>query len=167
VRGDRRDVGSADRHYPQPTSPGASGVARPLTGHGAGVRARSHTGPGVAMLPEPLRLLVSAYAAGDLSPRRRKAAVRLLRHSAEARTLLRDLLSNKRRLRNLPRRPLPAEFADQVVLKLSAVTPVIQPPVATARPSRARWSRLVPWAAAAAVLLAVGAGSYWFVTRLS
>ena len=48
------------------------------------------------MLPEPLRLLVSAYAAGDLSPRRRKAAVRLLRHSAEARNLLQDLLNTSR-----------------------------------------------------------------------
>jgi hypothetical protein len=40
------------------------------------------------MLPEPLRLLVSAYAAGDLSIRSRRAAVRFLKHSAEARELL-------------------------------------------------------------------------------
>src|SRR5262245_22507202 len=59
------------------------------------------------MLPEPLRLLISAYAVGELTPRRRQAAERLLRHSKDARKLLRELRDNRRRLRALPKPELP------------------------------------------------------------
>ncbi len=101
-------------------------------------------------LPEPLRLLVSGYAAGDLSPRRRKAALRLLKHSKAARTLLAELRENTRRLRALPRRTLPADFADKLLSALPDNRPIIRldpPPV----PARSRWRWAVPVAIAAAV----------------
>ena len=66
------------------------------------------------MLPEPIRLLLSAFASGDLSPRRRAAAVRLLRHSSEARKLLRQLKLDRKRVRYLPQLRLPEGFADRI-----------------------------------------------------
>src|SRR5438045_1536425 len=77
------------------------------------------------MLPEPLRLLISAYAVGELSPRQRSAAVRLLRHSAEARRLLKELKFNRRRLRMLPQPALPADFTSRVVNSLPKQSPVV------------------------------------------
>jgi hypothetical protein len=111
------------------------------------------------MLPEPLRLLVSAYALGDLSPRRRSAAVRLLRHSAEARQLLKELKSNRRRLRAMTPPALPADFSDRVVQSLPAGPPIIGPSVMVATRGSGS-SRTARYAAAATILIAVAAGAY-------
>ncbi len=79
------------------------------------------------MLPEPLRLLIAAYAADDLSPSRRKAAVRLLKHSREARQLLRGLNADRERLQNLPKAVLPSDIADRVLAQLPAPSPEARP----------------------------------------
>src|SRR5581483_7272406 len=132
----------------QPAAPRPARVARPT--------ARRRGGPvltrGPCMLPEQLRLLVAAYSAGDLPPRRRSAAERLLRHSAEARVLLRDLETNVERLRNLPRQTLPADFADRV---LRALPPEPEPIIrlaAVPRPGGDRVARAARYAIAAAVV---------------
>jgi anti-sigma factor RsiW len=67
------------------------------------------------MLSDPLRQLLSAYVDGELSNRQRKAVQRLLRRSAEARTLLRGMQEDAARLRALPRQHLDDEFAARVV----------------------------------------------------
>ena len=113
------------------------------------------------MLPDPLRLLISAYASGDLSPRRRSAAVRLLRHSSEARRLLKDLKINRRRLRALPKPALPADFVAKLLDKLPDQTPIIRPSV-LARPVENRLNRASRIIAAVAVIVAVAVGSYLF-----
>jgi hypothetical protein len=113
------------------------------------------------MLPDPLRLLISAYSAGDLSPRRKSAAVRLLRHSAEARRLLKELKANRRRLRALASPELPADFAARLVDKLSEQPPIIRPSMVV-RPNEDRFSRASRIIAAVAVLAAVAIGSYLF-----
>src|SRR4051812_27854236 len=82
---------------------------------------------GTPMLPEPLRGLISAYAVGDLTPRRRQAAERLLRHSREARLLLRDLRRIRKRLRRLPKPELPPQFAARVLAALPEQPPIIRP----------------------------------------
>jgi hypothetical protein len=111
------------------------------------------------MLPEPLRILISAYATGELSPRRRAAAVRLLRHSGDARALLRVLRHNRRRLRALPRPALPVNFTANVVGALPSQPPIIQP-LPIIYPSQPRASAAARWAAAAVVLVAVAIGAY-------
>jgi hypothetical protein len=111
------------------------------------------------MLPDPLRLLISAYASGDLSPRRRSAAVRLLRHSAEARRLLKELKVNRRRLRALPKPELPADFTARVVSALPEQPPIIRPSVLI-RPMEHRFSRASRIVTAAAIVVAVAVGLY-------
>ncbi len=113
------------------------------------------------MLPDPLRLLISAYATGELSPRRRSAAVRLLRHSAEARRLLKELKANRRRLRALPKPELPLDFTARVLNALPERSPIIQPSVLV-RPRSDQFSRASRAVMAAAVLVAVAVGAYLF-----
>jgi anti-sigma factor RsiW len=115
------------------------------------------------MLPEPLRLLISAYAIGDLTPRRKKAAERLLRHSKEARRLLRELRETRRRLRKLPRPELPPNFANAVLEKVADQPPIISPTLAR-RFVGGRRSLAAPIATAAAILLAVGMSTYLLAT---
>jgi hypothetical protein len=115
------------------------------------------------MLPEPLRLLISAYAAGDLSPRRQSAAMRLLRHSAAARRLLKELKLNRRRLRAVPRPKLPAEFTDRVINALPQKTPIIQPS-SLVLSQRSRVSSTSRWAAAAVVFIAIAVGTLIWVS---
>ena len=107
------------------------------------------------MLPEPLRLLICAYAAGDLSPRRKSAAERLLRHSAEARRLLKDVRFNRRRLRMLPRPKLPGDFAEKVLAALPPEKPPIIRPSTVTLHERSPISAASRWAAAAVVLVAL------------
>ncbi|HEX4589330.1 MAG TPA: hypothetical protein VH120_05340, partial [Gemmataceae bacterium] len=111
------------------------------------------------MLPEPLRLLISAYAASDLSPRRKSAAERLLRHSAEARRLLKDVRFNRRRLRMLSRPTVPADIADKVIAALPPEKPPIIRPSAVVLAERGRLSPTSRWAAAAVVTVALGIGA--------
>jgi hypothetical protein len=113
------------------------------------------------MLPEQLRLLISAYADGDLSPRRHKAAARLLKHSAEARKLLTDLQSDSRQLRALPPQPLPADFAERVVNALPVERPIIRLE-SVPRPNANRLSLASRVTVAAAVLIAVVGGAWLF-----
>jgi hypothetical protein len=110
------------------------------------------------MLPDALRLLISAYSSGDLAPRRRAAAERLLRHSREARLLLRELRRNRRLLKRLATPALPKDFADRILAALPE--PPIIAPRPVARPRNNRWSVAARLTAAAAVLLAVAASSY-------
>jgi hypothetical protein len=118
------------------------------------------------VLPEPLRLLISAYATGELSPRRRAAAARLLRHSSEARRLLKDLRANRLRLRALCPPDLPADFSDRVVNTLPTRIPIIEPSVAIGARRSKRFSPTSQWAAvAAAILIAVGFATYLVASR--
>lgn len=115
------------------------------------------------MLPEPLRLLISAYAVGDLTPRRKKAAERLLRHSKEARRLLRELRETRRRLRKLPRPELPPNFANAVLEKVADQPPIISPTLSRRFVGGGR-SLAAPILTAAAILIAVGMSTYLLAT---
>ena len=117
------------------------------------------------MLPEQLRLLIAAHAGGDLSPRRQRAAVRLLQHSAEARNLLRQLQNDATRLRSLPSVPVPDGLADQVIARLPPAKIAVTVPLPAGRsdPMRARLSRIV--SAAAVVSAAASIGLFWYLTR--
>src|SRR5947209_18516868 len=105
------------------------------------------------MLPDQLRLLMSAYISGDLAPRQRAAAERMLRHSRAARRLLRELRRDRRRLRKLAAPPLPSDFADRVARSLPKRSRIIRhSPAPLSR--AAAVTPLSRWAAAAVVLVA-------------
>jgi hypothetical protein len=113
------------------------------------------------MLSERHSQLLTAYLDGELSARQRKAVVRLLHRSPEARALLRQLQQDAQALRQLPARKLPADFPLKVVrtiaergLQPGGLRPSVRPRGIPA------WAGLV---AAAAVLLMVGAGAFVFL----
>jgi hypothetical protein len=112
------------------------------------------------MMPEQLRLLIAAYASGDLSPRRQRATRRLLKHSSEGRELLVQLRSDARRLRDLPTQRLPAEFSVGLVRKLPHRTRV-EVTVPRADATRVRLTRVISACAAASFGLAVGLSWYF------
>jgi hypothetical protein len=109
------------------------------------------------MLSDQLRQLLTAYVDGELTNRQRKGIQRLLRRSPEARTLLARLQEDAQRLRALPRRHLDGEFPVRVVRALR------QRQGEERRRQIAReaaWPLWASLAAAAAVLVAVGFGSF-------
>src|SRR5438132_903119 len=114
------------------------------------------------MLPESLRLVVSAYAAGDLSPRRRTSAIRLLRHSADARKLLKELQFDRLQILSMTSPKLPDDFTDRVLNALPHQTPIIR--LAPRKLSGRRPTVSAALAAAAAVLIATAVGTYSLVT---
>src|SRR5713226_4046227 len=67
------------------------------------------------MLADRYHALLTAYVDGELGARQRKAVLRLLRRSAEARVLLRQLQDDAAALRRLPRRRLGEEFPSLVL----------------------------------------------------
>jgi hypothetical protein len=123
------------------------------------------------MLPERYCQLLTAYLDGELSPRRRKTALRLLRRSARARSLFRKLQSDSQRLRALPQ-PVPALDLSPRVLHAIAQQglrpgPLADSAVAAAAPPAA--SALPGWlglAVAASLLLAITGLSYLFFSGL-
>jgi hypothetical protein len=110
------------------------------------------------MLADRYYQLLTAYVDGELSARQRKAVLRLLRRSPEARVLFRQLQADAAGVRHLPRQRPGDHFPLRVMRAVAERG--LQPARAagTARPRGAfPWFR---WAAAAAVLVSVSALSY-------
>src|SRR5437660_6571839 len=102
--------------------------------------------------------LLTAYLDGELSARQQKAVLRLLRRSPEARRLLQQLQRDATAVRRLPARKLAADFPLKVLRAIAAQG--LEPAGARA-PARPRG--IPAWvgaAAAAAILLAVTAGTF-------
>ncbi|HZT78951.1 MAG TPA: hypothetical protein VFA26_01915 [Gemmataceae bacterium] len=115
------------------------------------------------MLTDDLRQLLASYVDGELTNRQRKAALRLLRRSAEARALLRQMQEDAERLRLMPRRTPAPDFTLDVLHTI--VERKLRP--RHRRPARPAAGGIPGWAglaAAAAVLLVVGFGSYLYFT---
>jgi hypothetical protein len=111
------------------------------------------------MLSEYDGELLTAYVDGEMTRRQRKAVLRLLHQSSEARAFLRDLQENAHLFKLLPHHKLEGGFADQVLNEIAARG--LKPLAAAAAPAPRRWRRPL-WfatAAAAAIVLAVG---LWF-----
>jgi hypothetical protein len=116
------------------------------------------------MLSDRLSRMLTAYVDGELTAHQSKSVLRLLRRSPEARTLLRQLQEDAGRLRQLPQRNLAPDVADLVIQRIAITVP---------KPTRYQMPTSgsavpVSWglAAAAAVLLAVGLGSYFLLFTL-
>ncbi|HXG10356.1 MAG TPA: zf-HC2 domain-containing protein [Gemmataceae bacterium] len=113
------------------------------------------------MLSDHCRRLLSAYVDGELSARQRKAVLRLLRRSTEARALLRALQEDAQRLRRLPRKRSDPEFQ----FRLIATFAEQQAELGRFRPPSPQPATIPLWlglSAAAAMLIAVGIGSYLY-----
>jgi hypothetical protein len=112
------------------------------------------------MLPDHLIQLLTAYVDGELSTRQRKAVLRLLHRSAEARRLYQQLRDDAARLRGLPRARLGRHFAQRVLRNLSDGRLQLDRRSSVAeRPAIPSWVGL---AVAAAVLLLVSVSSYLY-----
>jgi hypothetical protein len=114
------------------------------------------------MLPEPCRQLLTAYVDGELSARQRRLVLRLLRRSGDARHYLSRLQSDSRELRGLPPSKPEIDLSGPVLRQIA------ERRLAPGRPRRVVSVRTYPawlgYAAAAAVVIAVGAASYAVVT---
>lgn len=122
------------------------------------------------MIPPNLRELLTAAVDGELTPGERKAAVRLLRESAEARALFAQLQADAGRLKALLRVPAPADLAENVLATIRdrALTPTPLPP--SPRGPRVNWPAVQVWvnvATAAAVLVMISVGSYLYFAAMS
>jgi len=118
------------------------------------------------MLTEWHRQLLTGYVDGELPPRQRRSALRLLRRSRQARLLLRRLQADARTLRSLPRLSLGADFADTVLQEIAqrkTCPPTLPLPEPASKPVPA-WYLV---AAAASVLLLVGLGSFLAFSQLT
>lgn len=117
------------------------------------------------MLLDRYRQLLTAYVDGELTSRQHRQIVRLLRRSPEARQLLQKLKEDARALRHLPCPPLPGDFAAPILHTIAQrrLTPGPRRRATVSSPS-AWLAPLGSWAAAAAVLLILGAASYLYFT---
>ena len=130
------------------------------------------------LTPRELELL-TAYVDGTLSRREQRAVKRLVRARPEARRLLRSLVRDSRELQALPAVPAPVDFAAQVLSTIAQQPPRPTPTTTTVTTTAAQGPaplRLAPrtpasppatpvrwywgYAAAAAVFLVVGGGSF-------
>ncbi len=111
------------------------------------------------MLPDRHYQLLTAYVDGELNTRQRKLALRLVERSSEARVLLKMLQEDAKWLKSLPREQLGADFPGDVLRRIAEIQAARKPaPRSAAGRSLGTWMRV---AAAAAILMVVGAFSYW------
>jgi hypothetical protein len=115
------------------------------------------------MLLDRYRELLTAYVDGELSSRQRRHVVRLLHRSPEARRLLDQLQQDACALRHLPRPRLTADLTGPVLHTIRERRLSLgQRFVAKASVASAWMGPLASYAAAAAVLLILGAASYLY-----
>src|SRR5262249_26762518 len=102
------------------------------------------------------------FVDGEATPAQRRAAADLVRESPEARRFLQALQQDADQLKALPRATLPENFGE-AVLEQIRLREAQRPAAAFAIPLRRRHSWVPRRAAAAAVLLAIGPATYFFV----
>jgi len=112
------------------------------------------------MLPDRDRQLLTAYVDGELSSRQRRHVARLLHRSREARELLKMLQADSGQLRRLNSPPLNSDLTFPVLRTITERRLSPRQPVASNAPGYyPAWTGI---AAAAAVLLVVGLGSFLY-----
>src|SRR5262249_36110968 len=114
------------------------------------------------MLPERITQLLSAFVDGELNARERRHVTRLLRKSDEARQLLHKLRRKKTQL----------DMSDSVMGTIS-LRGIQLPKIETAPPPatfpglpKRRWPSWLVITIAVAVLLILGAASYYIVSTM-
>jgi hypothetical protein len=110
--------------------------------------------------PSELELL-TGHVDGELTVAQRRQVTQLLHTSGEAREFVRLLEDDSSVFRRMPRLTAPMDLSDSV---LEAIAKQKKRPAPTVRPVVSQTARVpvwVGWAAAAAILLVVGIGSFW------
>src|SRR5205823_1777121 len=117
------------------------------------------------MLSERLLRLMTAYVDGEVSSHQRKVVLRHLRGSSEARTLLKKLQDDAGKLRQLPALGMGQDLSEKILARIG--DQVVSPIRLSAAESWSPVPRGFGLATAAAVLLAVGFGSYYYLRVVS
>jgi len=118
------------------------------------------------MLPPHYQELLTAYVDGELTARQRRNVARLLRRSGEARTLLRKLQCDSREIHLLPVRTPQVDLSGPILATIHQrqIKPLRRPRLS---PPQAFFPAWTGAAAAAAVFLLVGFGSFLITSRHS
>jgi len=114
------------------------------------------------MLSERAYRALTAFVDGELNPGQRKAVLRLVRRSSEARKRLRQLQTDSEKLKALPKKRLRLDFSEQVVKTITQRRLDQRRPLA---PKPQPWHARPVWgslAAAASVLFMIGFSSYLY-----
>jgi hypothetical protein len=111
------------------------------------------------MLSDQVIELLTAFVDGELSQRQRKAVMRLLHRSSEAREILRQLQENAHRLKQLPRHKVEPSLVTDVLQAIAEVQ--AQPKQPTLKIGRRRWLPYVAASMAASLLIGMISFLYW------
>jgi hypothetical protein len=111
------------------------------------------------MLSEQVLELLTAFVDGELSQRQRKAVMRLLHRSSEARDMLRQLQENAHKIKKLPRHKVEPSLVGSIMEAIADRQ--AQPAPATKRTRRRAWVPYVVATMAASVLIAIIGLAYW------
>jgi hypothetical protein len=112
------------------------------------------------MLAEQATQLLTAFVDGELSQRQRKAVVRLLHRSSEARELLRQLQENAHRVKLLPRRKVTPTLVNDVLQTIAERHLEPREPVELKRSPRL-WKPYLAVSMAASLLIGALGLLYW------
>jgi len=116
------------------------------------------------MLSERLTKLLTAYVDGELDARRCEAVLSHVQKSPEAREVLRQLQEDSNRLRQLPILRPPQDLSQKIAQRLAE--PVVLPLRVTVPKVASPFPRGYGLATAAAVLLAMGVGAWYYLTAV-
>jgi hypothetical protein len=111
------------------------------------------------MLPDQATQLLTAFVDRELSQRQRKAVMRLLHKSSEAREMLRHLQENAHKLKLLPRRKIEPSLVDEILQAIAEQQ--AQPKQPAVKAARRRWLPYVVASMAAALLIGALGIVYW------
>ena len=111
------------------------------------------------MIPDQLMQLLTAFVDGELSQRQRKAVMRLLHRSSEAREMLRQLQENVHKLKQLPRRKVEPSLVDDVMQAIALQ--LAQPAPLPRKAAHRRWLPYVAASIAAGLLISALGILYW------
>jgi hypothetical protein len=111
------------------------------------------------MISEQVLELLTAYVDGELSQRQRKAVMRLLHRSSEARQILRQLQENAHKLKQLPRHKVEPSLVKDVLQAI--VERQTQPRQTLSKARRRRWLPYVAASMAASLLIGTISFLYW------
>jgi len=111
------------------------------------------------MISDQVIELLTAFVDGELSQRQRKAVMRLLHRSSEAREILRQLQENAHRVKQLPRHKVEPSLVPDVLQAIAEVQAQPKPP--TLKIGRRRWLPYVAASLAASLLIGMISFLYW------
>jgi hypothetical protein len=107
------------------------------------------------MLSDQGTELLTAFVDGELSQRQRKAVMRVLHKSSEAREFLRQLQENAHKVKQLPRRKVEPSLVDAVMQAIAEGKSQTKQPAAPSVVRRRRWLPYLSAAMAASLLVGV------------